>query len=83
MMGYGQTELKGESHLQVAPNSNKFINPKNLLVSKTPNPPRSRGDKIPLAASGYAGFGGGVAEAQVNQSNESKQLLQNVREANN
>ena len=58
MMGYGQSELKGDSQLQVAPHSNKYINPKNLLVSKTPNPPRSRGNKVSLAASGYSGQGG-------------------------
>ena len=58
VMGYGNTELKGDSQLQVAPHSNKYINPKNLLVSKTPNPPRSRGGKVALAASGYSGFRG-------------------------
>lgn len=74
-------ELRGDSYLQVAPHSRRYIKPENLLAAKTPNPYDL--DRLSLGPpSGVEARSRNFQESNIKESNTSSQLVKDIREAN-
>jgi len=74
-------ELKGSSHLQVAPHSRRYIKPEALTYSKTPNPyDLERRSLAP--PSGFGSNSRNIQGSNVKESHTSSQMMQEIREAN-